>query len=148
MIQIKKMIEADILFAAELEALIFSIPWSEKSFLESIRNTDCCFYAAWDGERLIGYAGAYLAADVADIVNVAVHPEYRCLGVGKLLLSALIDECIMRGVTGIGLEVRAGNEPAISLYRGFGFEQNGLRRGFYEKPTEDARLMWKVISRE
>ena len=74
---------------------------------------------------------------------MAVKKELRGKGIAKRMLEELLRAGRARGALAFLLEVRAGNAPAIHLYEGLGFEQAGLRRNFYEKPREDAIIMWK-----
>ena len=70
-------------------------------------------------------------------------PGYRRIGVGENLIRYLIDEVKKRDIRGITLEVRESNEAAINLYTKLGFDCIGIRKKFYEKPVEDAIIMWK-----
>ena len=78
-----------------------------------------------------------------EITNVAVHPDFRGAGIAGRMFGTLIEESLLRGMTAFTLEVRAGNLPAIALYRKFGFGTEGVRAGFYENPVEDALIMWR-----
>ena len=79
----------------------------------------------------------------ADIDKVMVEEASRGRHVAERLLEELFARGEARGVEAYTLEVRVGNEPAIGLYRKLGFESAGVRPGFYEKPTENALIMWK-----
>ena len=91
--------------------------------------------------RILGYAGFYISIDEADITNIAVESHSRRQGIGRALMEKVIDTCENKGVRMIGLEVRAGNEPAKRMYSDLGFKEVGVRKGFYEHPTEDACVM-------
>ena len=78
-----------------------------------------------------------------EITNVSVLPGFRGRGISRRLLRMLLREAGERGTRVFTLEVRAGNRPAIALYESLGFRTEGVRRGFYEKPAEDALIMWK-----
>ncbi|MDZ7542793.1 ribosomal-protein-alanine N-acetyltransferase, partial [Clostridium perfringens] len=90
---------------------------------------------------VIGFVGVWIIVGEADITNIAVHPNYRKLGVGSKLLSSLINICDDLSCSLINLEVRASNISAQNLYKKFSFIENGLRKGYYEDTKEDAILM-------
>lgn len=58
------------------------------------------------------------------------------------MLDRLLSRARCGGVTAVFLEVRDTNEPALDLYRTMGFRQVGVRREYYERPREDARILW------
>ncbi len=138
---IREMGAADVPSAAALEARVFSMPWSENAFLQSLCRDDVIFLAACGEDGLIGYAGMYLALDEGEIMNIAVDSRERGRGIGSALLARLIGAAADRGVSRIVLEVRISNDTAISLYKKAGFAIAGRRKDFYEKPVEDAYVM-------
>ena len=83
------------------------------------------------------------AAGEGNIMNIAVAMPYRLKGVGSRLLCALLDRGRGRGIRDFTLEVRMTNAPAIHMYEKMGFRTEGIRRGYYEQPREDALIMWK-----
>ena len=131
----------DVAAAARIEAKIFSVPWSEQSFFEALEQEYTMFFAAKEGEHCVGYIGAYFAADEAEITNVAVDTEHRRCHIGEALVTEIQKEAGRRGTRSIFLEVRCSNTGAIALYQKMGFSICGTRRGFYEKPKEDAYVM-------
>jgi ribosomal-protein-alanine acetyltransferase len=78
--------------------------------------------------------------DEVHLLNVAIHPERRGLGYGRILVTAVLDEAESLGVRVVFLEVRAGNVVARRLYRQLGFRDLGIRRGYYG-PGQDAIVM-------
>lgn len=141
-LKITEMKPQDVPEVASLEQRIFSLPWSEKGFLDSLGLPDTLYLVVRDGERLAGYCGFLQSFEEADITNVAVAPEYRSRGVGRRMLEELMARGNARGIRRYTLEVRAGNGPALHLYRALGFEPVGIRKNFYEMPREDAVIMW------
>lgn len=129
------------IYALEREA--FSQPWSREDFRERIKNPQVCYLIAFEQEQLV--AGCCLREIVGEgeITNVATATGWRRKGIGKLLLKQLLAEGEKRGISAFTLEVRASNQEAIALYQSLGFKQEGIRLGFYEKPKEDAIIMWK-----
>jgi ribosomal-protein-alanine N-acetyltransferase len=84
--------------------------------------------------------------DQADMMNIAVHPDYRRQGIGRDLVLALSDALKEKGIRGLMLEVRASNAPAIALYEQLGFIQVGLRPNYYRNPKENALILRKEWS--
>jgi len=123
--------------------LSFNTPWSKDSISNEVNNPFAKYIVAIDNSNneLVGFIGAWIIAGEADIMNIAVHPSYRKVGIASKLLSSLIDLCNNLNCSNINLEVRASNLPAQNLYKKFSFIENGLRKGYYEDTGEDAILM-------
>ena len=126
--QIRELRAEDVPAVARIEAEVFSEPWTERDFLEMVKAD---------------YAHYYVAEEAGEITNVAVAPLFRRKGTGRRLMEYLLKKAPSCGIGDCTLEVRAGNSPAISLYESLGFRTEGIRPGFYEKPREDALIMWK-----
>ncbi len=132
--------------AAELEKQCFPDPWSENMLREHRENPACVLFAALDGAgALLGYAGAYRVLDEGNITNVAVSPTCRRQGVGLALLRGLEEWARGERLAFLTLEVRISNLTARRLYEKMGFSGQGLRRGYYLKPREDAVIMTKYF---
>lgn len=140
--QIRKMKEADIEAVAGIERQIFSMPWSEQGFRSSLNSEDTLYLVVDNEDQILGYCGFLQSFDEADITNVAVAPEMRNSGIGFAMLTELMQQGRARGIECYTLEVRAGNAAAIHLYEKLGFESVGIRKNFYDKPKEDAVIMW------
>ena len=137
---IEKMSDVHISQVAIIEKLCFSTPWSENSLSEELGNPLARFFVIMSEDRVAGYIGAHNILGEVYITNVAVHPDYRGKGFAKALINHLIDDC--RSDDGfVTLEVRVSNTPARNLYSCLGFREVGLRKNFYESPTEDGLLM-------
>lgn len=143
MLEIRSMTERDLEAVAELEKEIFSMPWSIQGFAESINQNHTLYLVAMVDGKLAGYCGLMQILEEADITNVAVAVPYRRQQVGKRMLEELICQAERRGVCKMTLEVRKSNGAARSLYQKLGFEEEGIRKNYYEKPTEDAVIMWR-----
>lgn len=138
---LREMTAADLVAVAELEAQIFSMPWTMQGFADTLYRDDVLFLVACEEDKLLGYVGVYCAAGEGEITNVAVAQAARRRGIGRALLEALLRELAHRNISRVVLEVRVSNEPAIRLYGQYGFVVAGTRRNFYEKPVEDAYVM-------
>ena len=141
---IRRMTLEDIPAVAEIEKQCFSLPWSEKSFEDSISREDTIFLVCEEEEEnlyITGYMGLYLSFDEASVTNVAVSPDCRKKGYGEALVLKAKEVAKEAGAECIFLEVRASNAPAISLYKKQDFEELGIRKKFYEHPVEDAIIM-------
>lgn len=130
---------------AEIERECFSTPWSEEALSDELSNPLALFFVALVGEEIAGYVGMTAVIDEGYLANLAVTARFRRRGVARALLHALIGQAIEKRLRFITLEVRASNSPAQRLYRLFGFETVGRRRGFYASPIEDALLMTKNL---
>ena len=129
---------------AELEKICFGTEaWSEKSVTSELTNSLSLWLVADDNGRVAGYVGSQTVMDETDMMNVAVHPDYRKQGIATALIVGLVGELRKKGSHCLTLEVRASNENAISLYRKLDFQQIGLRKNYYHNPKEDALILRK-----
>lgn len=128
---------------AALEKLCFADPWSEMSIASELQSIWSYWVVAIDGEQLVGYIGSQSSIDETDIMNMAVHPDWRRRGIAEKLITCLIEELKKRGSHALMLEVRASNAPAIALYEKLGFQQVGRRKNYYRNPKEDALILRK-----
>ena len=131
---------------AELEKLCFSDPWSENSVSSELNNPLSLWLVAVDGERVAGYVGSQSVMGESDMMNIAVHPDYRRRGLAEMLVAELVTALKNAGNTCLTLEVRASNAPAIALYEKNGYSQIGLRKNYYRNPREDALILRKEFS--
>ena len=138
---VRKMTMKDIPSVVEIEKECFSLPWSEKSFEDSLSREDTLFLVCEDEEIVTGYIGLYLSFDEASVTNVAVASKVRKKGYGEALVEKSKELAKAAGAECIFLEVRQSNVPALSLYKKLGFEELGIRKNFYEHPVEDAIIM-------
>ena len=145
MIEILEMTEAHVPQVAQMEREIFSEPWSENSVRSELTNDLALWLVAVDGETVVGYVGSQTVLDEADMMNLAVRPEYRGRGIAKRLCRALMGSVKAHKLT---LEVRASNENAIGLYQRLGFVEVGRRKNYYQKPKEDALILRKEWNNE
>ncbi len=129
-----------------IERAAFSDPWSPRSFREALEHPAVYFACARrDGSGIAGYVVAWFVADEGEIANLAVAPEAWGGGVGRALLDAALDEARERNISAVYLEVRDSNDRARRLYRSRDFEEIGRRRGYYDKPPEDAIVLRRSL---
>ena len=129
-----------------MEKICFHDPWSENSVASELKNPLSLWLVALDGETVAGYVGSQSVEGEADMMNVAVHPEYRRRGIARMLINELTDALAKQGVHSLALEVRSSNAPAIALYEQLGFFQVGRRPNYYRNPKEDALILRKEWS--
>ena len=146
--KLEPMTKATASSVAALEAENFSTPWSENSIREELENPYAIWLTALEGETLAGYLGVQFGPDGADIMTIATTPEFRGQGVGKGLISAMVEMLKEKDLKWLTLEVRPSNTQAVGLYQALGFREVGRRPRYYKKPTEDALLMTLFFEEE
>jgi len=142
-IEICEMTESDIEAVSKIEEECFSMPWKPDDFKDMIERDNMTYVVLKIDGQVAGGAGLMCIVGDGDITNVAISEKYRGRGYSKPMMEALIKKGCELGCTAFTLEVRVSNEPAIRLYKSLGFTEEGIRPGFYEKPREDALIMWK-----
>lgn len=143
MAEIRKMKEEDLDQVAEIEKETFSMPWTRESLRSFLNRGDTVFLVAAEKEEILGYCGYLQVIDEADILNVAVKTAHRGNHIGTELIRRLLEEGKNQGIFRFTLEVRQSNLAAIHIYEKAGFVSAGIRKNFYEKPVENAVIMWK-----
>jgi [ribosomal protein S18]-alanine N-acetyltransferase len=126
----------------EIEKASHSAPWSEMSFRAELTHPQSVFVVLIGDGNVVGYGGAWVLIDEIHITNVAVDPELRGQGLGRKIVLELLARGQEREAVCATLEVRAGNAPALGLYRSMGFVEAGLRKKYYPDNKEDAVVMW------
>jgi ribosomal-protein-alanine N-acetyltransferase len=134
---------SDLPEVVEIETMSFPTPWSLSSFrYELVENPYAGLYGARLGEGpLVAFACVWVIDQELKINNLAVHPRWRCRGIGGRLLVALLGIGARQGCLEATLEVRPSNGPALSMYSRAGFRVVGRRRGYYSDTHEDALVM-------
>ena len=134
----------DLAAILDIERRSFPQPWSraffEKELATSLARLTVAVDEAGPRPTLVGYTCRWRVSDEVHLLNVAVHPERRGSGIGRLLVEAVITEGREIGARVLFLEVRAGNVVARRLYRHLGFRDLGVRRAYYG-PGQDAIVM-------
>lgn len=140
---IRELTAADVEDVSRIEKDVFSLPWKPDDFLAMVEADYAYYFVAEENSEIAGYCGLRNMAGEGEITNVAVAEKFRRRGVGRGLMEYLLKKAASLGIEALTLEVRVSNIPAISLYESLGFRGEGVRPGFYEKPKEDALIMWK-----
>jgi len=122
--------------------------WSRASYLAELADKRNRYYVAAEGPdgELLGWSGILVIAEAAEIMTVGVVPSARRVGTGRRMLDVLLAEAVTRGVTEVFLEVRTDNEAARAMYRDAGFDEIGIRRGYYAGGSVDAVTMRKALA--
>lgn len=142
-IDIRKMTEEDAKYLAQIEEATFSMPWKVCDFLEMIAHDEVEYLVVTLDGEIIGGAGIRNILGDGEITNVVIREDMRGNGYSSMLMERLLEVGRGLGATQFTLEVRVSNAPAIGLYEKMGFVSEGVRPGFYDKPKEDALIMWK-----
>ena len=135
------MTEDDLDQVLEIERKSFPQPWLRQHFIDELNFSYAFPLSAFDASgRLLGYICPMQLLDEGHILNVAVNPDVRGAGVGRMLVQKVLDECSSAGASFVSLEVRESNLSAIALYLKMGFTEVGKRKRYYEN-SEDALMM-------
>ena len=141
-ILIRPMAESDVPAVVGVERASYQFPWSEGIFRDCLRVGYICRVVTI-ADDVIGYGVMSVGAGEAHILNLCVGEVRRCQGIGRRLLGYLIERGTAAGMSEAFLEVRPSNTTAIRLYQSVGFEQVGMRRGYYQAVggREDAAVL-------
>jgi [ribosomal protein S18]-alanine N-acetyltransferase len=141
-LEIRLMSEADVDAVVAIEKRSYQFPWSDGIFRDCLRVGYVCRVVVVGG-LVVGHGIMSLGAGEAHILNLCVDPDFRCRGVGARLLRHLLERSRAARMSDAFLEVRPSNIAAIRLYRSTGFEQIGVRRGYYQASSgrEDAAVL-------
>jgi len=143
-VTLRAMRRDDLAAVLEIEKRVFPQPWSRAFFEKELSTAFARLVVALDEQEaratIVGYSCRWRVADEVHLLNLAVHPQRRGSGIGRVLAEAVIDEGRRSGARVMFLEVRAGNVAARRLYRRLGFRDLGVRRGYYG-PGQDAIVM-------
>lgn len=143
---IRRMCAEDLPSVLALEQESFTSPWPEREFLYELKENPFSnlLVAEQDGE-IVGYCDWWILYEQAQVANLAVRKSCRHAGIGSALMHEMVRDAIAKGCENLSLEVRVSNAPAVALYEKYGFIRAGIRKAYYEDPTEDAILMVKPL---
>jgi ribosomal-protein-alanine N-acetyltransferase len=126
-----------------IEGKVYPRPWSAGLFLSELaQKSSRAYFVARHANRVVGYAGVMVLGDEGHVTNIAVDPGFHRHKIGTRLMIALVEASRERKVRSMTLEVRRANAGAQAMYRRFGFQTVGVRKGYYVETGEDAYIMW------
>lgn len=129
-----------------IERHSFNPPWSKSMFMEELANPgSVCMVFRFD-HKVVAFELFWILLDEAHLMNIAVIPDFRRLGIGEHMMKRLEETCVQKGVRRILLDVARRNEPARLLYRKSGFSSVGFRKRYYPAINDDAIVMEKWLS--
>lgn len=141
-LDLRRMTAADVDRVVAIESESFTSPWRGDTFHALLDRSGAELWVLDDPESgLTAYAVLWCILDQGELANIAVATTHRGQGHGARLLNRILEVARARGIRSVYLEVRASNARAIEFYHGFGFENVGVRKAYYDLPTEDAILM-------
>ena len=140
------MTSSDVPEVARIETRAFSTPWSEETFNSLLKRSGVELWVAEWGDELAAYAILWKVLDEGELANIAVRSDLRGRGIGSGLLSRMLEVAEDSGVRSLYLAVRESNGLAREMYARRGFHEIGVRKGYYEGPREDARVLKKRLA--
>lgn len=141
-IEVRDLRTEDLDEVCRIEEASFSMPWKKEDFQGLIDSDNSIYLVILADDRVAGAAGYTFNGFDGYINNVVIDVDRRGQGLGRVLMKELLAVGRKNGVPEFTLEVRVSNTPAIKLYESFGFKSEGVRKNFYERPIEDALVMW------
>jgi ribosomal-protein-alanine N-acetyltransferase len=139
-VRVRRLAYSDLPAVIAVERRSFPTPWSLAMFVLELSKPSGICLAATARDELLGYLVCSRYDQVWHLMNVAVTPEHRRIGIASKLISQLFEEA--NGELPFTLEVRVSNHQAIAMYERFGFHSAGIRPRYYHDNGEDALIMW------
>lgn len=141
-IETRQLCEDDLDRICEMEERSFSMPWKREDFKDLLEHDESVYMVILLDGFIIGAAGYTFNGFEGYINNVVIDEDFRGKGYSKVLMESLLNHGRKEGINEYTLEVRVSNTPAVKLYESLGFVSEGVRKNFYERPVEDAFVMW------
>lgn len=141
-IETRQLCEDDLDRICEMEERSFSMPWKREDFKDLLEHDESVYMVILLDGFIIGAAGYTFNGFEGYINNVVIDEDFRGKGYSKVLMESLLNHGREEGINEYTLEVRVSNTPAVKLYESLGFVSEGVRKNFYERPVEDAFVMW------
>ncbi|MDE0582000.1 ribosomal protein S18-alanine N-acetyltransferase [Planococcus sp. A6] len=143
LVTFRKMTIHDVNEVYEIEKQSFTLAWTKEAFEQEMLKNEFAYYVlAETQEGVVGYCGMWLVMDEAHITNIAISPKERGKKFGEALMKEAIETAKAQGAKLMTLEARVSNVAALNLYRKLGFQNGGIRKGYYTDNQEDAIVMW------
>ena len=142
--RIRKMDWPDIEHIVEIDRQCFPTMLPPTSYKTEMINPMAHYFVIFDDASapyILGFAGLWMMAGESHIINLAVRPSHRQLGLGEFLLVCIVEASIGLKAHLVTLEVRVSNSPAQALYEKYGFIKCGRRKAYYLDNREDAVIM-------
>jgi len=137
-----EMTKEDLPEVMRMERECFASPWTKRMFKDELESpVSRIILARGEEGALMGFVCLWVILDEAHILNVAVKKRYRRQGIGRALVLEALRRARELGARMADLEVRSRNTAALRLYEGLGFRLVGFRKGYYDRPDDDAALM-------
>lgn len=152
-VQFRELARGDAADVAAIEAELFAgeNPWSHDAFVAEFAAPHTFYLGAFDGQRLVGYAGLAVLGPREDpeceVHTIGVDVKYQGRGIGRTLMDQLLHTADLLDAP-VYLEVRTDNAPAIGLYERYGFSTLGTRKGYYQPSGADAYTMMRPRASE
>ena len=149
-LKMRRMVQSDVPAVVAIEASTFSTPWNEETFRSLLERSGVeVWVAEWEEEEeeetVAAYAILWCVLEEGELANLAVRRDLRGKGIGSRLLSRVVEAAAAAGVRDLYLEVRESNRGARRMYAQNGFQEIGVRKGYYDRPHEDARVLRKLL---
>ena len=138
---LREMLVEDLDKVMEIEEDLFAVPWTKEGYFTFLTRKDAMFLVVEEKGEILGYCGLLMVLDEGDVTNVAVRRDRQREGIGNFLMESMLRLAYEQGIRMVHLEVRVGNSVAVRLYERLGFVKDGIRKGYYTDPVEDAVLM-------
>lgn len=145
--QVRWMIRRDMPEVHAIERQSFPVPWTGEEFLTLLRQRNCIGMVAEHQERIVGFMIYELLKSQLHVLNFAVDPKCRRMGVGAKMVEKLINKLSQQRRNELRVEVREGNLAAQLFFKSQGFSATNVLRNYYEDTTEDAYVMRYLIGR-
>lgn len=147
---IRKMYLSDVDRVAELDPIVFGeMHWTRNIFTNELANPNAVYFVASkldeageDTSEVLGYGGAWHVLDEMHIMTLGTDPDYRRNKIAESIIITLIADAIAAKIKSISLEVRLSNAAAQKLYARYDFQQQGIRKNYYESDGESALILW------
>ncbi len=134
---LQPMSSADLDEVMAIELAVYTHPWSRANFVDALNQGYDAWVVRTAHGQLLGYYVHMAVVDESHLLTIAVHAQVQRQGLGRYLLTQMLQRARAMAMTSVLLEVRASNQRALALYAAFGFEQIGRRKGYYQlTPTE------------
>lgn len=141
-LQVAPMAGRDIDAVRSIDEAAYPNPWSVATWRRELAADDRLHLVAVDGHEVVGHAGLLFVLDEVHVTTVATAPAEEGRGIATLLLVHLLRAAREHGAAAATLEVRASARRPQRLYARFGFRPAGVRRGYYQQPSDDGIVMW------